>query len=132
MISVEKMGGSLNLHHAEFRGNADEIYTLRTNEIPNGSIYHCIDTDKDYMFDKENSRWYLHNTGGGGGNSGLSIYLWTSGSPYNVNDIVIKDNTMYICTVANSDTEWDASHWSALNSAEIESISTQEIDDLFD
>ena len=117
MISVEKMGGSLSLHHAEFRGNADEIATLRADEIPNGSTYHSIDTDKDYMYDKEHNRWYIHNTGGGS-TAGLPIFLWTSGSSYAVDDLVIKDGNMYICTVANSDTEWNINHWSAIGSAD--------------
>ena len=178
MISVEKVGGANNRHHAEFVGNASDIVQLEKEFIPNGSLYTVIEQDKTYMYDKEHDKWYLHSTGGGGGYDGLPIYLWTSGSSYAVNNLVIKDNLMYICTVANSDTEWDENHWSAIGSADgnygivdtydslpsgltvsdrkiyfvidegiyylwdgtdwvaqttkVETISTQEIDDLFD
>lgn len=119
MLSVEKVGGADNRSHAEFVGNADDINSLQLEYVPNGSTFHVLETDKTYMFDKENSRWYLHNTGGGGSSyDGLPIYLWTSGSSYAVDDLVIKDGDMYICTVANSDTEWDSNHWSAIGSTD--------------
>lgn len=118
MLTVNKVGGSDNRAIAEFIGNADDIATLQLEYVPNGSLFTVIEQNKTYMFDKEHTRWYLHSTGGGGSYSGLSIYLWTSGSTYAVDDLVIKDNLMYICTVANSDVEWNSNHWSAINSTD--------------
>ena len=91
MLTVNKVGGSDNRAIAEFIGNADDIATLQLEYVPNGSLFTVIEQNKTYMFDKEHTRWYLHSTGGGS-YSGLSIYLWTSGSSYAVNDLVIKDN----------------------------------------
>lgn len=119
MLTVNKVGGSDNRAIAEFIGNADDIATLQLEYVPNGSLFTVIEQDKTYMFDKEHTRWYLHSTGGGGSSyDGLPIYLWTSGSTYAVDDLVIKDNLMYICTVANSDVEWNSNHWSAIGSAD--------------
>lgn len=118
MLSVEKIGGASNRYHAEFRGNSNDLNELNPRDIPNGSTFYEIKTSKLYMYDKEDNKWYLQKTGGGGDYDGLPIYLWTSGSTYAVNDLVIKDGLMYICTVANSDTEWDINHWSAIGSAD--------------
>lgn len=118
MLSVEKMGGSHNLYHAEFRGNANDMNGLNPKDIPNGSTFLEIKTSKLYMFDKEDGKWYLQKSGGGSGDDGLPIYLWVSGTRYEVDDIVIKDGNMYICTVANSDVEWNSNHWSAIGSSD--------------
>lgn len=42
-------------------------------------------------------------------NDGVSI--WISGRQYAINDIVIKDNALYICKVANSDANFDNNKW---------------------
>ena len=43
-------------------------------------------------------------------NDGTSV--WIPGRDYAVNDIVIKDDTLYICKVANSDVSFDDTKWS--------------------
>lgn len=45
-------------------------------------------------------------------NDGISI--WISGRAYAVNDIVVEDNTLYICKTANSDTTFDDSKWDVI------------------
>lgn len=45
-------------------------------------------------------------------NDGVSI--WIPGRNYAVNDIVINDNTLYICAVANSDTSFDDNKWAVM------------------
>ena len=42
-------------------------------------------------------------------NDGVSI--WISGRDYAVNDVVIKDNQLYICNTANTDVTFDDNKW---------------------
>ena len=45
-------------------------------------------------------------------NDGVSI--WISGRDYAVNDVVIKNNQLFICNTANTDTTFDPSKWSVV------------------
>lgn len=119
MYSIQKVGGALSLLGSELRGKTADLGKVETRFLDNGSTFYDMDTSKTYMYDKENNTWILQKTGGGGSDyDGLVIYKWTAGTPYEKDTLVIKDDLMYICTVANADTEWDASHWSAINSTD--------------
>lgn len=55
MITINKVGGANNVFGAEIMGlSADE---KPIKDIPNGSAFYEIDTQKLYMFDEENKQW---------------------------------------------------------------------------
>lgn len=58
MVTIDRVGGQIVNHAAEFFGlTSDE---KPTGDIPNGSIYVCIDdTSQTYFYDKENNQWRL-------------------------------------------------------------------------
>lgn len=42
---------------------------------------------------------------------GLDTDTWVSGTTYAVGDMMVYNNILYKCTIANSDTEFTASNW---------------------
>lgn len=49
---------------------------------------------------------------------GTPIYVWEreSGRHYAVGDLVIYNASFYQCVIANSDSQWNESHWNGLGS----------------
>jgi len=45
------------------------------------------------------------------GKDGTPIYNWISGQPYEVGDLIIRDDKWYQCIVANSDVTFDPEKW---------------------
>lgn len=50
-------------------------------------------------------------------NDGVSV--WIANREYAVNDIVVKDNILYICETANSDATFDPLKWAAISSGSV-------------
>ncbi len=58
MVTVDRVGGQEINKSAEFFGLTGD--PMPTGDIPNGSIYVCIDdTSQTYFYDKENNQWRL-------------------------------------------------------------------------
>ena len=50
-------------------------------------------------------------------NDGVSV--WIANRDYAVNDVVVKDNILYICETANSDATFDPLKWAAISSGSV-------------
>ena len=58
MITLNKMGGKNRRNRCEFCGLSTDNKPVN-KDIPNGSSYYEIDTNKEYLFDEENLRWVI-------------------------------------------------------------------------
>lgn len=57
MVTVNKIGGSNTTKEVQLFGlSADD---KPTENISNGSLFYCIDSQELLMFDEENSEWIL-------------------------------------------------------------------------
>lgn len=55
MITLDKMGDSFVTMCAEFKGLSTDLKPI--NDVPNGSTFYEMDTQKVFMFDEENKVW---------------------------------------------------------------------------
>lgn len=60
---------------ATWRDRPIELYGLSTDkkptqDVPNGSVFHEMDTKKNYRFDIQNRKWHNAGSEDSGGNSG--------------------------------------------------------------
>ena len=53
--------------------------------------------------------------------------IWLSGRSYIVNDIVVKDDILYICKIANSDVTFDVDKWKVISSGGSGDITIREL-----
>lgn len=67
-----------------------------------------------YEYEDKNGVKYTETMFVKDGLDGDSIGQWTSGKDYKVNDVVIKNDKLYYCKVANHDSSFDESKWQLL------------------